>query len=68
MPGACECADEAAKDVKCCFVLDSYCWFKVLAWINMITMTIILLAIFAAISLISAGGAALDQVVDEHNA
>ena len=54
MPGACECADEQCKDVKCCICLDSYCWFKVLAWVNMVLCTIVILTIFALIAMISA--------------
>merc|ERR1719310_598404 len=49
MPGACECSDEASKDVKCCICLDSYCWFKVLAWFNLIFMGILTLMLSAAV-------------------
>ena len=59
MPGPCDCADEQAKDVKCCVCLDSYCWFKVLAWINMILSTIGLLGVFALMAVV---GAAHDAI------
>ena len=48
--GICDCTDEAAKDEKCCFCLESYKWFKILAWINLVFIS---LGVVASIALIS---------------
>ena len=50
MPGACDCNDEASKDVKCCFFLPSFMSFKILAWVNFIGMIFALLAVCAVIA------------------
>ena len=57
MPGACECQDEAAKDVKCCFFLPSFMSFKILAWVNLIGMIFALLAVCAVIAVVVGVGA-----------
>ena len=53
MPGACEFADEAVKDVKCCVYFDSYFWFKLLAWFNLIFMGFLSLALCAAVAAVN---------------
>ena len=53
MPKACEFTDEASKDVKCCIYFDSYFWFKLFAWFNMIFMGILSILLFAAIGVMN---------------
>ena len=58
MPGACDCNDEASKDVKCCFFLPSFMSFKILAWLNLIQMSIALLTTCAVVAMFVGIGAA----------
>ena len=66
MPGACDCNDEASKDVKCCFFLPSFMSFKILAWLNIIQMimalfvTCAVLAMFVGIGAAAANDGAFD--------
>ena len=60
MPGACECQDEAAKDVKCCYFLPSFMSFKILAWLNLIGMIYALSRIWKSIAFIFGIGGAGD--------
>ena len=54
MAGPCDCNDEETKDMKCCGCLDSYCWFKVLAWIQMVVFIIEGIMFFLLIAVVVA--------------
>ena len=59
--GPCECNDENTKDVKCCGCLDSYCWFKVLAWVNLVMIIFFMSLLFALMAAAHSIGNAIDE-------
>ena len=70
MPGACDCEDEQVKDMKCCGCLPSYCWFKVMAWFQVVGSIIIMIPLLLGVlfmGAVTAGAAGADgaTVTDE---
>ena len=66
MAGPCDCNDEETKDMKCCGCLDSYCWFKVFAWIQMVALIVYSVIIFGLIAVIVAAKKMAEDANEGH--